>query len=171
MWLDTPSTPIAALQVGEIYSKRIQSIIKFDYTNFQGYPASWIESATLRLYVSSITNETHIPLVIQGLLRTATTSFTWNTYNGSNGWTTAGAQGSGTDYNATDMATNDPGSGGQTIPLNTAVCGAMITGNKGLIIKPTSIYNSSKYMSISNVGTETYLTLVVRPRTSNIIIF
>jgi hypothetical protein len=122
----------------------IRSLVQFDLSSIASNAT--INSATLSVFEqgTDLTDNTRSFDVFRTLRAWTETGATWNTYDGTNNWTTAGCGGAGTDYNSTSLGSvslpNPPAAEGTQydVTLNTALIKELIDGtmtNNGFILK------------------------------------
>ena len=110
-----------ALQVKSLNNSLFKILVGM-YVTTDGRPGSIspypiIDSATLYLY--SYSGSTGRTITCQRVIRTSwSESSTWNTYDGTNSWGTAGASNATSDYTATDSATAASVATGNWISFN-----------------------------------------------------
>lgn len=144
------------------------ALMKFDLSSIPA--GSVILSATLIL--NSI-NATAASYPIYRLLRNWNASqATWNNYATGSAWTTAGAQGAGTDYDATTLGNVTGGTGATSIALNAAGVGVVqswVNGNLsnfGMITRNYAVTDGFDFSSDDHATASNHPRLVVnyRPR-------
>ena len=110
-------------------------VFKFDLSSIPA--GSTIKSAVIRIYESL--RGSGGTFIFYRLVRDWTESgVTYNTYDGSNNWGTAGALNSSTDYTATDSVTTGNANGGWVTAVVTNIVSAQFSGNNyGIIMRRT----------------------------------
>jgi len=137
----------SVLVVGEdnSFAQLFRSCIKFDLSNIpQG---SRIDSAVLTLTYAeagSFRSSNNRTIRVYRALRSFTESLTWNTYDGTNNWGTAGCSNTTSDREATDIGsttcnTTDIDESEKSITLTASKIQEMLTGgtfsNNGFLLK------------------------------------
>jgi len=112
---------------GQIGGNRWHAFLTFDLSSIPS--GSTISSATLKL--TPVEGQTNSVINFYSLLKYATEDGeTWNKYDGTNAWATAGG-GSGTDYDADLIGTVTlDGSGSYTFAIATSTISAWVNGTK-----------------------------------------
>lgn len=136
------------LKVGYDGTKTYRSILKFDVSSIPAQ--STVFSSYVATSTTGSTTGTTLTTTANRLTRAFTSSATWNTYNGTSAWTTAGGDFAATPEYSQPMAGNT----GYKYWYNTAVTQEWVDGttaNNGLILKPTtSAVNVVSFASAQN---------------------
>lgn len=128
-------------------------LIKFDVSSIPA--GSTINSVTLYLYRTLSTNPSLNFDLHKALLAWTEGGATWNLYDGTNAWNTAGALGDGTDRSATVSGTITIGNGFSYYSVSSAGMAADVTawlsgGNNGwVIVPPTTTASDYRVCSTS----------------------
>lgn len=93
------------------------SILSFP--GLSSLPAGTINSVTIAIFRDNSANPSML-VDLHALLRTYSDLATWNTYDGTNNWTTAGGTGAGTDISTTLSATITIGNAAQYYTVSSA---------------------------------------------------
>ena len=126
------------LKIGYDGSKTHRSILKFDVSSIPAQTT--VMGAWVALNTTGSTTGATINTSLHNLTRAFTSSATWNTYNGSSAWTTAGG-----DYTATaEYSALVAGNTGYKYWYLTQLAQNWVDGtttNHGVIIRPTTTTN------------------------------
>lgn len=157
------------------YGAEFHPILKFDLRNLAGKAPSKIESVSLKMYATLMRNITTMQSSGFEILRDATTGATWNTYNGSNPWTTPGAGASGSDYYQDQLGTRLWASiGYSTMQINPETFKLLWANDHALVLKPTSGRQTGEDLELvefSNSVYPPYLEVTIRAGSSYVMIF
>lgn len=130
---DTNYGTSGSIHAGEAYgqtSKR-RSLIKFDLTSYAGMVAA---GATLRLYDdgTDYCNNARTMKLFRSKRPWTEAGCTWNKYNGTTAWTTAGSGSAGNDYDSNVVGSislpNPPSAGYVEIPLTVSYINEWLNG-------------------------------------------
>jgi hypothetical protein len=127
-----------------------QSLIKFDLSTLAGKS---IVSATLGIYIDAGGANT---CTLYRVLRAWTeTGATYNKYDGTNNWGTAGCKNTSTDRSNTSLGSLvlSAGAGAYTCALDAAEFALLVASNNGFIIVPGGSADTNRQISTRENGT------------------
>ena len=157
------------------YGEEYRMIMKFDLSGLANVAPSKIASVGLKLYMDSLVNVTTQNSIGYEILKPATTQVTWFKYDGTNAWSVAGADGSGTDHYVTSLGTRLWASiGYSTMNIDPETFKLMWSNNNAMAIFPTGGRQTGESFEGCNFNDSTYppyLEVTIRPGSSYIMMF
>ena len=136
---------------------RYRSLLKFDLSNSIPTGAT-VQSATLHVYGTWMSTNDAVNISTYKVLKGWTESATWNTYDGTNAWATAGCGGA-TDRSLTaDATTSVTAAGWYTWNLTSAMVQDWVTNpsaNNGILLMTSDVTTSAKILTSREAGVET----------------
>jgi hypothetical protein len=152
--LPTTNQNNLGLGVGPSSTSLWNGLVGFDFSSLVAMGITSVSSAILRLYIGADFATATSTLSVYRMIRTGVTETgcTWNTYNGTNAWGTAGCNNTTTDREAANIGSVARGTadtGWHEISLNTAKILEILNGtytNPLLFLKDgNTIANPSTY--------------------------